>query len=67
MREPTKRVTYEYLKADIKAVKEASFVQQQLMEDEPETDSDEENLDENEELKKKLAEAGLATAVKNGA
>jgi len=59
IKEPKLRKTFEYSKDDIKAIKEGSFIQQQMMEDEPETDSDEENLAEEEELKKKLMQAGL--------
>jgi len=65
VQEPTNRVTYEYSKADLKAVKEGSMLQQMINE-EDETDSDEENLAEEEELMKKLQQAGLeeAAAVK---
>lgn len=54
----TNRVTYEYSKEDIKAIKEQNMLTQALQMEEEETDDDE-DLDEDTELKLKMRAAGL--------
>jgi len=54
------RTTINYLKEDLRAIKEAGMVQQALMGEEEETDEDEDDdVDEHQELMNKLKAAGL--------
>lgn len=52
--QPTNRSIYEYKKEDIKAIREPSLMQQALDQGQEDTDEDEEELDEQTELMKKL-------------
>lgn len=62
--EATQRKKIDYLKEDIKAIKEANFIQAALDMEEEETDEDEaDEVDENVELQNKLKAAGLTSAL----
>jgi len=60
IQESKTRTQINYLKEDLRAIKEAGLVQAALMGEEEETDEDEEDdVDEHQELMNKLKSAGL--------
>jgi len=62
--EAVNRAKIDYLKEDIKAIKEVNFIQSALEIEEEETDEDEaDEVDEAVELANKLKAAGLSNAM----